>query len=157
MSRKTVRTAIAAAAMVVLTSLSGCAAGFDAQTNKPYAPANGSIANLGSLRIRSVVVLDNGSGQAEVVAVLVNNGTSPDALTGIGVSGADKMTVPGSALNLPPQVGVPLGPDTPNRVFIEKFTKKPGDLVTVQFTFREAGVVNVSALVMTPESFVAGG
>ena len=54
MSRRTRRFAsVALTAIVAAVSLTGCAAGFNATTNQPYAPSNGSVAQIGNLRIRS--------------------------------------------------------------------------------------------------------
>jgi len=159
-SRSTVRTATAlAGALLALGSLSGCAAGFNAATNKPYTPTNGSIVNVGKMAVRSVVVVgnENGSGQADLIAVFVNTGQVPDALTGITVQGADPVTVPGGTLNLPPMVNVPIGPDQPNRVLLEKLQATPGQLVKIVMTFRDAGTAEVTALVMTPTGLVSGG
>jgi len=153
-SRSTVRTATAlAGALLALGSLSGCAAGFNAATNKPYTPTNGSIVNVGKMAVRSVVVVgnENGSGQADLIAVFVNTGQVPDALTGITVQGADPVTVPGGTLNLP------IGPDQPNRVLLEKLQATPGQLVKIVMTFRDAGTAEVTALVMTPTGLVSGG
>jgi hypothetical protein len=109
--------------------------------------------------VRSVVVVgnENGSGQADLIAVFVNTGQVPDALTGITVQGADPVTVPGGTLNLPPMVNVPIGPDQPNRVLLEKLQATPGQLVKIVMTFRDAGTAEVTALVMTPTGLVSGG
>ncbi len=160
MSRTIVRTRTAVAvALLALTSLSGCAAGFNAATNRPYTPTNGAIASVGDIRVRSVVIVgnDNGSGQADLIAVLVNNGTTDDALTGITVEGADPVQVPGGSLNIPPQVTVPIGPDSTNRVLLEKLTATPGHLVKVTLAFRDAGIASLTVLVMTPAGLVSGG
>ena len=173
MSRSTRRVAlVAVTAVVVGLGASGCAAGFNANTMKAYAPSNGSVASLGNLRIRNVVVVQSQDGGLnELYATVVSigggpdgNGTvagtdvspAPDSLTGISVTGAAPVNIPAGAITIAPGAKVDLGPSG-TRVFLDNFTIKRGNIASVTFTFATAGTVTLSALVMTETALVSGG
>ena len=171
---RSVRRVASVAVMAILLGLgaSGCAAGFNATTGQPYAPSNGSIASIGDLRIRNVVIVQSPDGGLnEVYAAIVSIGGAtdgygtvsgvsvdplPDRLTGLAVSGAAAISIPGGSITIPPGQRVDLGPDG-TRIFLSNFTVKRGDIAYVTFNFAIAGTVTVSALVMTEQQLVSGG
>lgn|GEM_PF-2138274 len=173
MSRSRARAAlVAVVSILVVVGVSGCAAGFDASTSQPYAPSNGSVASIGDLRVRDVVIVTSPGGAApELYAYLVSIGGGPDgygtvegqtvaplpdSLTGITVSGASTVVVPGAPIPIPPGGTVNLGPSG-TRIFLDNFTVKQGDLAEVTFSFARAGTATVSALVMSEAELVGGG
>jgi hypothetical protein len=171
---RSARRVASVAVMAILVGLgaSGCAAGFNATTGQPYIPSNGSIASIGDLRIRNVVIVQSvDGGLSEVYASFVNIGggpdgygtvagtavsNAPDSLTGISVTGASAIAIPGGSITLPPNSKVDLGPDG-TRIFLSNFTVKRGEIANVTFNFAVAGTVTVSALVMTATALVSGG
>jgi hypothetical protein len=172
-SRSTRRFAsVAISAIVVAVSVTGCAAGFNATTNQPYAPSNGSVAQIGNLRIRNVVIVQSvDGGLSQLYATIVSigggadgNGTvgglptsaEPDSLTGITVTGAGAVAIPGGQITIPPGTAVALGPNG-SHIFLDSFTRKQGEIATVTLSFATAGTVSLSALVMNDTSLVSGG
>jgi hypothetical protein len=151
---------------------SGCAAGFDASTNKPYAPSNGSIAQIANLRIRNVVIVQSqDGGLSELYASITSIGgaadgygtvaglpvdAQPDTLTGIKVSGGGSVSIPGGTVTVAPGQRVDFGP-TGTTLFVDGLTAKQGEIATVTFSFATAGSVAVDALVMSNTSLVNGG
>ncbi len=173
MSRSTRRFAsVALLTIVVAVSVTGCAAGFNASTSKPFAPSNGSVAQIGNLRIRNVVIVQSvDGGHSELYTTIVSigggadgNGTvsgattspEPDSLTGISVTGAGAVAIPGGQITIPPGAAVVLGPNG-THIVLDSFTRKQGEVATVTLSFATAGTVSLSALVMNDTSLVSGG
>ena len=76
-------------ALLLSCSLVGlmAACGFNAQTNQPYTPADGTNADIGTdgvLKIRNLVVISRAEGEGIVSASLIGN--AEDQLTGITVA-----------------------------------------------------------------------
>jgi hypothetical protein len=163
---------VALTAILVGLGASGCAAGFNANTAKPYAPSNGSVASIGNLRIRNVVVvqsLDGGLSELYATVVSIGGGPdgygtvagtdvspAPDTLTGISVAGASPVSIPGGSITIPPGAKIDLGPSG-THVFLDNFTVRRGEIASVTLTFATAGTVTLSALVMTATALVSGG
>ena len=158
MIRSTRRAALlAAAALLSGATVSGCQAGFDAFTNQPFAPSNGSVASAGDLRIRNVVIVRSDDGtQSQVYASFVSIGTSPDTLTGVSIGGLGTVALDGGSITVPAGAKVDLGPGG-YQVFANNLTQGLGDVATVTFQFQHAGEVHLSALIMTAQSLVSGG
>jgi hypothetical protein len=155
-SRTTRRAAsVALAAVLAGAALTGCGAGLDAQTNRPYDPALGSDAVVGNMNISNVVVLSSGSaGISELTAQFVNYDVD-DALTGVHVTKAAAITLPDGPIPIPRYSNVVVGPSG-TRIFLHDFTGKIGDVVVVTFQFRKAGTVSVDAMVATEVNLAAG-
>jgi copper(I)-binding protein len=148
---------VSAAALLVAATVSGCQAGFDAFTSRSYAPSNGSVASLGDLRIRNVVIVQSADGgQSELYATVVNNGTSPDTLVTASISGFGTVPLSSGPITIPPLGVVDLGPNG-YRTFVDGLKYPVGDVVTVTLRFEIAGDVHLSALIMTAEGLVSGG
>ncbi|MFG3442472.1 copper chaperone PCu(A)C [Nonomuraea sp. NPDC047897] len=152
----------AAAALLAAPVLAGCAAGFDANTNKPYAPVEGAalIENGGygsrGIQIPQAFVLgpDSGAqlawrGSAPVYLSIINTAGAPDTLQQVsaGSLGAVKLTAP---IQLPSQQLVNTGKPTP-QIMIEGLSKalRGGESVKLDLTFANAGVVSMDVPVVT--------
>ena len=121
MSRSTRRAAsVAVAALLVGATASGCQAGFDAFTNRPYAPSNGSVASKGDMRVRNTVLVQAADASGtQVYASFVNNGSAPDTLVGISLSGVGAVALTDGPITVPAGSKVDLGP-TGYRVFANR-------------------------------------
>jgi len=147
---------VALAASLGLVALTGCGAGLDAQTQQPYSPTIGSATEIGPIHVVNVVMVGSLDGEiAEVHAGFVNNRAQEDSLTAVSVSGASPVTLPDGPVTVPQYVNVFLGPGG-TRVFVHDMKAKIGDVVTVTFTFRDAGQASVDALVTDDEGLAAG-
>lgn len=157
------RRAAAAGATVTLSlALAACGANFNAQTMKPYQPAEGTNATSGSIAVRNLLVLADEDGTGELHAAVVNTGKTDDTLVGIasepaapqGEEGTPPATVTvgdvrpmtlaaGTSLTLPPVSGKP-------------FTVtggKPGVMVTLTLTFAKAAPITAHVPVLTTDHF----
>ena len=163
-----VRRAAAAGATVTLSlALAACGANFNAQTMKPYQPAEGTNATSGSIAVRNLLVLAAEDGTGELHAAVVNTGKTDDTLVGIasepatgaqGGDGAEPTAPPatvtvgnvrpmtlasGTSLTLPPASGKP-------------FTVtggKPGTMITLTITFAKAAPITAHVPVLTTDHF----
>ena len=158
MSRSPRRVAsVAVAALALGASISGCAAGFDATTSRSYAPSNGSVASVGDIRIRNVVLVQSVDGRlTEVYATFVDNGNTADQVTGIRIAAAGEVKLPNGPITVPAMGKVDLGPSG-ERVFADGLTLVLGHVYTITFSLAHAGEAHLSALVMTSDSLVNGG
>ncbi|MFD1930676.1 copper chaperone PCu(A)C [Nonomuraea mangrovi] len=153
---------IAAAAFLAAPVLAGCAAGFDANTNKPYAPneaaaliQDGSYGARG-VKIPQAFVLgpDSGArlaqgGSAPIYLHFVNTNGEADSLVGVTAEGLGtvKMAAP---IALPSNEGVNTGKPSP-QLMIEGLTKplSGGESVKLALQFANAGSVSVTVPVVT--------
>ncbi len=146
---------VAAAAVLAVTALSGCAAGLGANTSTPYDPALGSDAVVGNMHVNNVVVVDDGN-VPELVGVLINQGREVDTLMSLTVSDTDSVTLPSGGVDIQPSNFVVFGPSSQQRALVSGLTATPGQVVTVTMLFRIAGSVSVPAIVTPPQGLVAG-
>ncbi|MEV6282885.1 hypothetical protein [Kribbella sp. NPDC051770] len=164
-----IRRAAAAGATVTLSlALAACGANFNAQTMKPYQPAEGTNASSGSIAVRNLMVLAAEDGAGELHAAVVNTGKTDDTLVSIAsepaaappqaeegtepaeppatvtVGNVRPMTLaPGASLTLPPSSGKP-------------FTVtggKPGAMITLTLTFAKAAPITAHVPVLTTDHF----
>ena len=77
---------VVVAASVLLLSACG-ATGPDAPTRNIKQVSDGVETNSGSIAVRDIVVVAQPDGSAALVGTFVNEGSTPDALTGITVNG----------------------------------------------------------------------
>jgi hypothetical protein len=157
-SRSTRRVAsFSAAALLVGATVSGCAAGFDAFTNQPYTPSNGSVASVGDIRVRNVVLVQStDGGLSELYASFVNVGANPDTVVGVNIARFGDLPLTDGPITIPPFTKVDVGPNG-FRLFANGLKLKPGEIATVTFRFATAGNTYLSALLMTPSGLVSGG
>ena len=151
------RLAAAAGVLLAVPLAAGCAAGFDATTAqiKPDA-ASGQV---GDIKVDNVwVVVDQTTGNAEIVGAVTNTGTDPDTLTGVTatnipakITGTDAtsattgITVGGDSVTLPGGRSLNFGDTGSPELELANATFQPGLLSQVTFTFAQAGSVTVTA------------
>lgn len=158
------RGAVALAAMAVLTPVAaGCAAGADAQTNKPFSATEGTDARISSVKLRDTFILGPEPGTklkqgdlAPLYVTLANDGTSGDRLEKVatdGTFGAAKIT--GGGIDIAPGRAIRVG-QTP-AVTLGKIARplSGGEYVRVTFTFAHAGALNVNVPVLVRDKYFA--
>ena len=134
-----------ATAAVLLPSLSGCWAGFDAQTSMQANQAVGNGANMstGDIEIRGATWVRNTANPAEatLTATFVNNSDVPDKLVKVEIEPPSPMGITGEELEVPVIGSLRTGYWSPN--FINAFGVQafPSTFVTTTFTFENAGTV----------------
>ena len=141
----------------------GCAAGADAQTNKPYSATEGTDSAVSSMKLRNVLIAGPKPGQrlnpgdhAAMYLTLANDGASGDRLENVstdGTFGARKIT--GDHIDVAPGKAVRIGANP--AVTFGKLSKPldGGAFVPVTFTFTHAGSVTVDVPVMTRDRYFA--
>jgi copper(I)-binding protein len=142
--------ALTVGTVIVLSTLVGCGAGFDAQTKLVEGP-EGTQAEAGDILIRNaqlVAATDDGSLAALVVG-LVNKSAKPDALTEIKVgagSAATVSTLPPGGLALPPGALVSVGSQTGPSITVQTDpgVLAPGATVQLTLGFRVSGGIQLS-------------
>ena len=98
------RTALAGATVALSVAVAACGAGFDAQTTKPYQPAEGTNAHSGVDRVRNLLVLASEDGKGELHGAFVNYRPSDDKLVSIAAAPADARGRPGAGTEQPGSV-----------------------------------------------------
>jgi copper(I)-binding protein len=140
------RRALAAGAVAALVSMTGCAAGIQAETSRERPTIDGIGSAIGTLTIRNAYVggpVEPG-GNAPVLLSVFNNGTQEDRLVGISSPEAGSGTVPSD-------VTIPSGgqqllytPDRAARLSGTTAPMRPGEIVPVVLTFERAGQLRMS-------------
>lgn len=136
-----------AGALVAGVLLSGCAAGFDATSIKPYAPADGVNGESGDVRALNVLVVAAPSASSGVVVMTIaNDGTRDDRLTGIETpSGTVTLSGPGE---LPAGGTTQFSNDTENTAVVSNLTKLAGEAITLRLRFERAEPLRIRTVVM---------
>lgn len=160
----------AVAAVGAALVVASCAAGQITQTDTQVAAIDGTSADIGNIEIRNAEIASpasDGSGpavypkgsDAEAVIWLVNEGEQPDELVSARSDAAQKATLEGSRV-VPPERTLVLSPEpmgTGNPVqgslTLEglKHQLRPGEMVEVTLTFRDAGQVTFELPVTMPD------
>jgi hypothetical protein len=166
-SRRSVpgRAALAAVSVVALVALSGCAAGFDAETLNVDSPGEGIDGRVGDVKIRGALLADveDESGAGVLVMGVVNEAGETDALTEVRILDGEPADL-GSSVPLPPNQLVQFGTDevAPGAVYGGTYVLdgpadafSVGGFVPVEFTFRDAGSVTLDLLVLPPTDVYA--
>lgn len=147
-------------ALVLLVALTttACGAGFNDTSQKPFAPSVGAVGQVGAVKVlNSVVVTDpTGATAGQLLSVFVNTGSTPDALIGVEVQGGSPITIPGGSLPLDPLVANGFGDPYPNVASLTSLSATAGQQVTVRYTFRDAGVLPLTTLVVNPNNLTGG-
>ena len=172
-----IRTLVAVA--LTAGSLAGCAAGLHDETSSERSTPYVGSTVVGGLKIRDVAVIaapagtsgaspaaspspgDTGTTQGSLTLVIVNDGTSPDNITGIqvGNGGSVTPTDPAASGTVDPGqslifgAGAPAGSSAPaNDLSISGLSAPlvPGTTVKVTVAFQNAGDVVVQAPVISP-------
>ena len=138
-----------AAVLLVLGLVAGC--GFEAQTLKPYTPADGANLDVGmdnELKIRNLVVISRTEGQGIVSASLVS-GTG-DRLTGVTVtpSPLDSSPAPPATASLSAPLEIPRGVNVVLTngplITVDSPGLKAGLAAMVTMTFAQAGEITLN-------------
>ncbi|MEV1173181.1 copper chaperone PCu(A)C [Nonomuraea sp. NPDC049784] len=153
---------VVAAAFLAAPVLAGCGAGFDANTNKPYAPneagvliENGAYGTRG-IQIPQAFILgpDSGAqlawrGSAPIYLNILNTAGAPDTLEAVnaGGMGTVKVTAP---IQLPSNQLVNTGKPAP-QIMLEAIPKslRGGESVKLDLQFANAGIVSLNVPVVT--------
>ncbi|MFG6202073.1 copper chaperone PCu(A)C [Nonomuraea sp. JJY05] len=153
---------VVAAAFLAAPVLAGCGAGFDATTNKPYAPneaqvliENGAYGTRG-IQIPQAFILgpDSGAqlawrGSAPIYLNILNTAGAPDTLEAVsaGSMGTVKVTAP---IQLPANTLVNTGKPTP-QIMLEAIPKslRGGESIKLDLQFANAGIVSLNVPVVT--------
>ncbi|MEW1844134.1 copper chaperone PCu(A)C [Nonomuraea angiospora] len=153
---------VVAAAFLAAPLLAGCGAGFDATTNKPYAPneaqaliENGAYGTRG-IQIPQAFILgpDSGAqlawrGSAPIYLNILNTAGTPDTLEAVsaGTMGTVKVTAP---IQLPSHQLVNTGKPTP-QIMLEAIPKslRGGETIKLDLQFANAGIVSLNVPVVT--------
>lgn len=132
---------------VLSLGLSGCAAGTDSVTIKPYAPTDGNQAQSGTIKVRNVLIVEQADGTGELLATFVNSGLENDAVTSIVVNNAP-VVLSASPLTLEPNKAVIFGGESANASGrIAAVGAKAGQLVPVTISFEKAAPVSMTILI----------
>ncbi|MBA2773068.1 MAG: hypothetical protein H0U36_03370 [Nocardioidaceae bacterium] len=137
--------------VVLLGALTGCGAGFDAQTNQPYQPAPGVTVRTSDVYTVNTLVVTDGEGDGTVVTSLVNQASEPDKLVGLTAQdgeggGVEVSPLPDGGIELAPGQAVQTATDGALRVHGD--TLQAGSLITLAFEFESAARVEVEVPVL---------
>ncbi len=145
------------AALAVTLGLAGCATGFDAATNQPYIPSNGTSFTSGTMDARNVLLVADPTkpDTYHLIGALVNSGNAPETLTAVSVTGASQ--VPLTPITVAGQSLVTTGAEPTSDILVTNAKFSVGDFTSVTLTFSTTGSVTRDVLAMTPEGTVSGG
>jgi len=158
------RSALAGATVALSIVVAACGASFDAQTTKPYQPAEGTNADSGSIAVRNMLVLADEAGKGELHGAIVNKGAEDDTLVSIASApstqpdGQDPSAAPATVtfsnvkpIELKPNqlINTPAADGQP----ITVTGGKPGTLITVVLTFGKAAPITTAIPVFTTDHY----
>jgi copper(I)-binding protein len=153
---------VVAAAFLAAPALAGCGAGFDATTNKPYAPVEAQVLidkgayGTRGIQIPQAFILgpDSGAqipwrGSAPIYLNIVNTSGTADTLQAVsaGNMGTVKITAP---IQLPSNQLVNTGKPSP-QLMLEGIPKslRGGESIKLDLQFANAGTVSLNVPVVT--------
>jgi hypothetical protein len=153
--RRTLAVLSCGAALAV--TLSACGAGFDAGTNQVRRVTNGSDADIGSVAVRNLLLLQDGASPptTTLTGALVDNTDETDQLTAVKVAEAGPITI--TPINVPARGIVTLGSGQTPGITVPDATFRPGRNILVTLTFKNSGELTLSVLVMLPNGPSNGG
>jgi hypothetical protein len=135
-------------AMSSLVVTTGCAAGLNAQTLKPYAPADGVVANSGTIRVLNALVVADPSGTGVVSLTIVNRGNRDDSLTDLtSPDGTVDLT---GTRDLPAGTAVRFGATTEPSATISALKSQAGGTITLRLSFARAKPITLQTVVVAP-------
>lgn len=143
------------ACLVTLTLplFTGCGAGFEAQSQQVYQPADGVTVRSSMVYVVNAVVVTDGEGNGTVVVALINQSDEPDELVSLAAEDTKGAAVEVSPI--PPDFALPSGQSVQTAetgtLRLSSPKLKPGGLVTLTFEFKEAASVEVEVPVV-PQS-----
>lgn len=145
---------VVVAASVLLLSACG-ATGPDAPTRNIKQVSDGVETNSGSIAVRDIVVVAQPDGSAALVGTFVNEGSTPDALTGITVNGV-AATLSAASFPLLQNTPVIFSGDSANATgTVASLSAQPGVRVPVVVTFKNAASATLSAIIRAKADYFA--
>lgn len=148
-------TGLAAVAIgAVLTAVTGCEAGIQAETQEPYTPGQGVWGDTGDLELRGVVAVAPRPGRATLVGTIFNQGDTADQLVdvrfrdGRSTLGTDPVALPAGGARV---LGVDTSQGKATSASLEGAALRPGLVVPITFAFERAGSVTLDVLVVKHE------
>ncbi len=138
--------------------LSGCAAGFSAQTLQPYQPGEGISSRSGQVYAINTLVVTDGKGNGTVVAALINQKSKQDALMSVAATDTRGSTLkvqalPRGGISLPYGQSVQLADS--GAVRISGTGLEAGMFITLTFAFSQAAPVKIMVPVVNRGSIYA--
>lgn len=146
-SRKVSSLALVVVASTLTLTLSSCGmAGKDAPTSKVRQVTDGVEGEIGAVKIRNLLFVDQGDATAHLIATIVNQSSQVDAITSITANGATVKTTGVAALeqNAP----VIFGGASQNATGVVGIESKPGQTVSVVVTLASGGSATLNAMVV---------
>ena len=134
-------------ALSALALTAGCAAGNNAQTLQPYSPADGVVANSGTIRVLNALVVADATGTTGVVSLtIVNRGNRDDSLTDL--TSADGSVDLTGTRDLPAGQAVRFGATTEPSATISDLKRKPGQEITLTLSFAHTEPITLRTVVL---------
>ena len=133
-------------ALTPLVFATGCAAGMNAQTLKPYAPADGVVANSGSIRVLNALVVEDSTATGVVSLTIVNRGNRDDSLTDL-TSPEGSVDLTGTR-DLAAGAAVRFGATTEPSATISSLIKPPGASITLRLAFRHTLPITLHTVIV---------
>jgi hypothetical protein len=133
-------------ALTPLALATGCAAGMNAQTLKPYAPADGVVANSGNIRVLNALVVEDSTATGVVSLTIVNRGDKDDSLTDLtSPDGSVDLT---GTRDLPAGAAVRFSATTEPSATISSMVKPPGQTITLRLSFTHSRPITLHTVVV---------
>lgn len=130
--------------------VSGCATGFNAQTNKQGPSGNGRTADVDGIKIRNAVIIVDKDDQsrATLIATVLNTAKETDLLKTVEVDPA--ITVAMTEIELKKNDAISIGYNSEVAITFTTLGKSlaPGQFVDVKFIFANNNSIELSLLVM---------
>lgn len=156
------RASLPVAVVALAAALAGCGANFNAATNQPIQPAEGTSDRSGLVYVINALVVADDDGNGTVVARLINqNPDHPDALVSYAVSDLDGAPQDAAPLDEPIVLAQAPSPDQSVLVGPEPTLRATGDaivagyMVSVDFQFDRAAPVTLEVPVVSNTGFYA--
>jgi hypothetical protein len=130
------RIAVVALALL-LPGVAACSTNFGAETDRVYQPARGTDSRSGDVEILNAVIVAPSKGQGTVSAMLANDATTDDTLTGV-MLGDKQATISGGQTASQIKGGGTLNLAQSGAVTVKDPSIVPGDFVTLTFQFQNA-------------------
>jgi hypothetical protein len=138
---RTTRTAGVLLATASLLLAAGCAR---TSTSVEYSPTDGSQVDTELVSLRNVTVVTDGKGSNAVIAAVISRSDQPDALTSV-TSG--QAVLSRGIIALPPAGAIYFGSKDRAPLLVSG-RPQAGSYVDLTFSFRRAGDIAISALVV---------
>mgnify|MGYP000046771916 FL=1 len=126
--------------------LTGCGAGFDAPTRHIKQVTDGVEAELGSVKVRNLLIVAQPDGSGVLVGTLVNNSEEAEIVRSISING-NMATISGSNVVSKNSPVIFAGDSSNASAGVTLLNSTIGNRVPVSITFSSVGTVNFTALV----------